>query len=172
MINTKRMYFVNILMEILPNAGLHKFKAKLFRWAGVKVGNNVEFFQGVKIQGVGEVEIGDGAFIGHEVLFMINKGGKIDIGESSVISSRCTIITGFHPITPNGERIISREGTTSEVHICKGSAVLAGCMVLPGVTIGEKALVAAGATVANNVAPYTLVGGCPAKLIKYLNNEA
>lgn len=107
MINTKRMYFVNILMEILPNAGLQKFKAKLFRWAGVKVGNNVEFFQGVKIQGVGEVEIGDGAFIGHEVFFMINKGGKIDIGESSVISSRCTIITGFHPITPNGERIIS-----------------------------------------------------------------
>ena len=172
MINTKRMYFVNILMEILPNSGMQKFKAKLFRWAGVKVGNNVEFFQGFKIQGIGDISIGDGAFIGHEVLLMVNKGGKIEIGESSVISSRCTIITGFHPITPKGERIISREGTTSEVHIGKGSAVLAGSLVLPGITIGEKALVAAGATVANNVAPYTLVGGCPAKLIRYLKNEA
>ena len=158
------------MMSILPNSGMQGFKSQLLRWAGVKVGQQVELFQGIRIQGIGELELGDYCFVGHEVLFMLNEGSKIIIEPSAVMSSRCTVITGFHPITPDGERIISREGTTSTVRICQGAAVLAGCMVLPGVTVGEKSLVAAGAVVAKDVAPYTLVGGCPAKLIKNLKD--
>lgn len=155
-------------MEILPSSGLQSLKAKLFRWAGVKVGKNVEFFHGFKIQGVGDIEIGNGAFIGHEVLFMINEGSKIIVKEEAIVSSRVTVITGFHPITPDGKRILSREGTTSVVKINRGCCVLAGSLVLPGVTVGEMSLVAAGATVAKDVKPYTLVGGCPAKFIRNL----
>ena len=164
------MYLVNLMMSILPNSGMQGFKSRLFRWAGVKVGQQVELFQVIRIQGIGELELGDYCFVGHEVLFMLNEGSKIIIEPSAVVSSRCTVITGFHPITPDGERIISREGTTSTVRICQGAAVLAGCMVLPGVTVGDKSLVAAGAVVAKDVAPYTLVGGCPAKLIKNLKD--
>lgn len=168
MINSKKIYLVNLLMAILPNSGCQKLKASLYRWAGVKVGSDVEFFQGIKVQGIGELEIQDKAFIGHEVLFMLNEGSKIVVEESSVVSSRAMLITGFHPITPDGERIIGREGTCSTVRVSKGAAVLAGCTVLPGVTVGEKALVAAGATVAKDVEAYTLVGGCPARLIRSL----
>lgn len=168
MISSKKIYLVNLLMAVLPNSGCQKLKASLYRWAGVKVGQGVEFFQGIKVQGVGELEIQDKAFIGHEVLFMLNEGSKIIVEESAVVSSRTMIITGFHYITPMGERIISREGTCGEVRICKGAAVLAGSKVLPGITVGEMALVAAGATVAKDVAPSTLVGGCPAKLIRTL----
>lgn len=168
MINSKKIYLVNLLMAVLPNSGCQKFKASLYRWAGVKVGSDVEFFQGIKVQGIGELEIQDKAFIGHEVLFMLNEGSKIVVEESSVVSSRAMLITGFHPITPDGERIIGRDGTCSTVRVCKGAAVLAGCTVLPGVSVGEKALVAAGATVAKDVEAYTLVGGCPARLIRSL----
>lgn len=168
MINSKRIYLVNLMMSILPNSGCQKFKVQLFRWAGAKVGKNVEFFQGIKVQGIGELEIGDGAFIGHEVLMMLNEGSKICIEEEAVVSSRCMLITGFHPIEPEGKRIIGRSGTASTINICRGAAVLASCNVLPGVTIGEKAMVAAGATVNKDVAPYTLVGGCPAKMIRSL----
>lgn len=166
MINSRKIYLVNLLMSVLPNSGCQKIKASLYRWAGVKVGSGVEFFQGIKVQGIGELEIQDSAFIGHEVLFMLNEGSKIIVEESAVVSSRSMLITGFHPINPDGERIIGREGTCSTVRIGKGAAVLAGCMVLPGVTIGEKALVAAGATVSKDVEAYTLVGGCPAKEIR------
>lgn len=168
MISSKKIYIVNLLMAILPNSGCQKLKARLYRWAGVSVGSGVEFFQGIKVQGIGELEIHDRAFIGHEVLFMLNEGSKIVVEESAVISSRSTIMTGFHSISPNGERIIGREGTISIVRISRGAAVLASCNVLPGVTVGEMALVAAGATVAKDVAPRTLVGGCPAKLIRTL----
>lgn len=168
MINSKRIYLVNLLMAVLPNSGCQKFKARLFRWAGAKIGKNVEFFQGIKVQGIGELEIGDRAFIGHEVLMMLNEGSTIIIEEEAVVSSRCTLMTGFHPIEPEGPRIIGRSGTSSTIRICRGAAVLASCIVLPGVSVGEKSLVAAGATVNKDVEPYTLAGGCPAKFIRSL----
>lgn len=168
MINTKRIYLVNILMALLPNSGLQRLKARLYRWAGVTVGDGVEFFQGIKVQGVGELIIRDKAFIGHEVLFMLNEGSKIIVEEEAIVGSRSTIVTGFHPITPEGSRILSREGTSSTIVICRGCSVSTHCLVLPGVTVGEMAIVAAGATVAKDVAPYTLVGGCPAKHIRNL----
>ena len=168
MISSKKIYIVNLLMAILPNSGCQKLKARLYRWAGVSVGAGVEFFQGIKVQGIGELEIHDRAFIGHEVLFMLNEESKIVIEESAIVGSRSVVMTGFHPITPDGERILSREGTCSTVRIGKGCSVSTACIVLPGVTVGEMALVAAGATVAKDVAPRTLVGGCPAKLIRTL----
>lgn len=168
MIRSKRIYFVNLLMAVLPNSGAQSLKAKLYRWAGVKVGQGVEFFQGIKVQGIGELEIGDRAFIGHEVLFMLNEGSKVIVEESAIVGSRSIVMTGFHPITPDGERILSREGTSSVIRIGRGSGVLTSCLVLPGITVGEKALVAAGSTITKDVVPYTLVGGCPAKWIKNL----
>lgn len=169
MINSKRIFLFNLMMRILPNSGCQSLKAKVLRWAGAEVGKNVELFWGVQVQGIGELVIGDRAFIGHEVLFMLNEGSKIIVEEEAVISTRSIVITGFHPITPDGKRIIGREGTCSTVRICRGSAVLANCNVLPGVTVGEMSLVAAGATINKDVEPYTLVGGCPAKFIKKLN---
>ena len=171
MIKSKRMFIVNHLLAILPNSGCQKVKASLLRWAGVNVGREVEIFQGVKIQGVGEVEIGDRAFLGHEALLMINEGSKIEIGKESIVGSRSILLTGFHDITPNGDRILSRKGTTSTITIGKGCSVSTGVMVLPGVTVGEMSIVAAGSVVTKDVAPYTMVAGVPAVFKKNLKND-
>jgi len=168
MINSKKIYFVNLVMAFLPNSACPKIKARFFRWAGVKVGEGVELFQGIKIQGIGELEIGDHAFIGNDVLFMLNEGSKIVVGSSCMVSSRSVLVTGFHETTPNGDRIMSHEGTSSTITIGRGTGISVSCTILPGVTIGEMALIAAGAAVAKDVAPYTLVGGCPAKFIRSL----
>ncbi|MCR5361411.1 MAG: acyltransferase [Bacteroidales bacterium] len=170
MINSKRMCLVNLMLAILPNSGAQKLKSAMLRWAGVKVGRDVEIFQGVKVQGIGEMELGDRCFIGHEALFLINEGSRIVVGDEAIVGTRCTVVTGFHPITPDGPRILSREGTTSTVRIGRGSAVLTGSTVLPGVTVGDMSIVAAGATVTKDVEPYTLVGGCPAKEIRRLTS--
>lgn len=171
MINTKRMYIVNHMLAILPNSGCQKVKASLLRWAGVKVGRDVEIFQGVKIQGVGEVEIGDRAFLGHEALLMVNEGSKIVIGKEAIVGSRSVLLTGFHDITPNGDRILSRTGTTSTIIIGRGCSVSTGVMVLPGVKVGEMSIVAAGSVVTKDVAPYTMVAGVPAVFKKKLKND-
>lgn len=165
------MYFVNLVMNILPSASCQKIKAILFKWAGVEMGEQIELFNGIKVYGNGRLIIRDRAFIGQEVTFMIDKNGKIEIKESSVISAKVTILTGFHPITPYGERIVSRKGTCSNIILEKGCAILTGSIILPGVVIGENALVAAGAVVNRDVEERTLVGGVPAKLIKDLKTN-
>ncbi len=170
MLRSKRVYIFNLLMAFLPNSGCQRMKSSVLRWAGATVGEGVELFQGFKVQGIGELEIGDRAFIGHEVLLMLNEGSTISIEEEAIVGSRSVVMTGFHPITPEGPRILSREGTCSTVRIGRGCSVSTACTVLPGVTVGEMSIVAAGATVTKDVEPYTLVGGCPAKLIRRLDS--
>jgi acetyltransferase-like isoleucine patch superfamily enzyme len=55
------------------------------------------------------------------------------------------------------------------VHICKNAWIGAGALILPGVTIGENAIVAGGAVVTKNVEPNTIVRGNPAKFIKMID---
>lgn len=55
---------------------------------------------------------------------------------------------------------------TLPVHIKKGVWIGAGAIILPGVTIGEYSVVAAGAVVTRDVTPFTVVAGVPAKVIK------
>lgn len=166
MIHSKRIYLVNIFMSIFPSATLQSLKRRLFIWAGVEIGHEVELFTGIKIYGNGRLSIGNKVFIGQDVTFMIDKNSSITLGDSSVISAKVTFVTGFHPITPYGERIVSRKGTNSHIMVEKGAAILTGCTILPGVTIGTNALIAAGAVVNKNVEARTLVGGVPAKFIK------
>ncbi len=57
------------------------------------------------------------------------------------------------------------------MYIKKGAWIGAGAILLPGVTIGEYSLVAAGAVVTKDVLPYTMVAGVPAKVTKELKEE-
>jgi len=52
------------------------------------------------------------------------------------------------------------------IKICDDAWIGAKCIILPGVTIGEAAIIGAGSVVTKNVDPYTLVAGNPAKFIK------
>lgn len=152
------MYFVNLLLGIIPNSSGQGFKTKLLRWAGVKVGKDVEIFQGFKIHGVGEVTIGDRVFLGHESMILVNEGSHVILDDDTGLGTRSMIVTGFHPITPDGDRLISREGTSSTVHFCKGSGTAAYCVILPGVTLGEMSYVSASTTISKDVKPYSIVG--------------
>lgn len=171
MINSKRIYIANLLISIIPNTCFQSFKIKLWKWAGVEIGRNVEIFQGAKIHGNGNLIIGDNVFIGHDVTILVNEDSSIKLCNYCALSTRVLIATGFHPITLYGERIIGREGTASDIIINSGAAILMDAKILPGVNIGKMALVAAGAVVNKDVDEYTLVAGVPIKKIKDLRLE-
>ena len=65
---------------------------------------------------------------------------------------------------PDNIRIIQ----TKEIHICKNAWLGSRVNVMPGVTIGEGAIVASGAVVTKDVPPRTVVAGVPAKVVKTL----
>ena len=107
--------------------------------------------------------------VGHNVF--INQGchfmdmGGLTIGDDVMIGPKVTIVTAGHPVSPT-ER---RNGITmSPVVIGNNVWIGAAATILPGVTIGDGAVVAAGAVVSRNVPANTMAAGVPARVIKSL----
>ena len=82
----------------------------------------------------------------------------VKIADNVNISSYVKIITAGHSV-----KSPTFEGTEAPVVIEKNVWLATGCTILEGVHIGEGAVVACGAVVIKDVAPYTVVGGIPDK---------
>lgn len=109
------------------------------------------------------IKIGKQVFINHGCSFL-DLGG-ITIEDHALIGPKVSIITENHPIDP-----AQRKSLVLDSVVVKANAWIgAGAIILPGVTIGENAIVAAGAVVTKDVAANTMVGGVPARFIKYIN---
>lgn len=106
------------------------------------------------------IQIGKNVFVNHACTFM-DRGG-ITIEDNVLIGPKVNLITTNHPSNP-----LERKATISNpILIKKGAWIGVGATILPGVTIGENAIVAAGAVVSKDVPDDVIVGGIPAKVIK------
>jgi acetyltransferase-like isoleucine patch superfamily enzyme len=104
--------------------------------------------------------IGKNVFINHGCSFL-DLGG-ITIEDEVLIGPQVKLVTENHPLDPE-----TRKGLITKPILIKQNAWIgAGATILPGVTVGENAVVAAGAVVSKDVPANTVVGGIPAKLIK------
>lgn len=109
------------------------------------------------------ITVGRAVFIGHECAF--SGHAAIDIADQVMIAHKVNLITAGHPVEPDRRRdYITAEPISVERNVWIGAAAT----ILPGVTIGADAVVAAGAVVTRDVRPATLVAGVPATLVKHL----
>ena len=106
------------------------------------------------------IRVGKDVFINHGCEFM-DRGG-ITLEDDVLIGPKVNLITINHPVEP-GRR---RSTFCAPIVIRRNAWIGAAVSVMPGVTIGENAIVAANAVVTKDVAPNTIVGGIPAKLIR------
>lgn len=109
----------------------------------IKIGKNVFINSGCCFQDQGGIELGDGCLIGHQVV----------------------IATLNHDLSPNSRGSM----TPAKVTLCKNVWVGAHATILPGVTVGDNAVIAAGAVVTKDVPANTVVAGVPAKIIKTID---
>lgn len=140
----------------------------LLRLAGATIGKNVRINSSAVFSGNGELVIGDDVWIGAGDVICpvapacINIGSHVDFGPGAMI------ITGSHEIDLDGEHI-GGKGMVASVTIGNGCWLGARALILPGVTLAEKTLVAAGAVVTKSVdVPCSLVAGVPAAVKKHL----
>ena len=111
---------------------------------------------------VGDVIIGDYTRIGlHNIII-----GPVTIGAHVNLAQGITVTALNHNFERSDLRIDEQGVSTTPVTICDDVWIGANAVILPGVTVGSHAVVAAGAVVNRDVPPHTLVAGVPAKVIK------
>ncbi len=112
----------------------------------------------------GQIVIGDRTFIGPYSI--INGQGGIRIGEDVLIAGQCYLVAGNHDFSDLNIPISQQNFISKGIVVEDGAWLGAGVKVLDGVRVGKGAIVAAGAVVTQNVEPYSIVGGVPARFIK------
>jgi acetyltransferase-like isoleucine patch superfamily enzyme len=106
------------------------------------------------------ITIGKRVFINHACSFL-DMGG-ITIADDVLIGPKVNLITENHPLEPADRRAL----ICKPIVIKRNAWIGAAATILPGVTVGENAVVAAGAVVSKDVPANTVVGGIPARHIK------
>ncbi len=106
------------------------------------------------------IKLGKNIFINHACTFL-DLGG-ITIEDDVQIGPKVNLITENHPIDPTQRKNLDLKS----IHIKRNVWIGAAATILPGVTVGENSIIAAGAVVNKNVPANTIVGGIPAKFIK------
>lgn len=96
--------------------------------------------------------------------------GGVTIGNDCMIASHCAIIAQTHDVSALRKGLKYRETMETDRPVMIGDNVWIGAaaVILPGVTIGNDSIVAAGAVVSRDVPPRTLVAGVPARPIRVL----
>jgi len=118
------------------------------------------------------VECGNRVLIGPDTRFLCTRA-KIKIGDHVMFGPHVFATTGGHRIDVLGRYMDTitddekRPEDDRDIVIEGDNWIGANSVILKGVTIGRGAVVAAGAVVTKDVPPYAIVGGCPAKVIKY-----
>ena len=148
-----------LLVRWMPYFIGNGWRVLIMRMFGLKHNGHINIYPSVKLWAPWNVEMGSYVAIDDEV--NLYAADTIMIGTKVAISREAFICTASHDITKANRPLI-----TAPITICDGVWVGARAIILPGVTIGEGAVVAAGAVVTKNVAPWTVVGGNPAKFIK------
>lgn len=117
--------------------------------------------------GLPTLHIGDGTYIGRFV--HINAWRDVKIGNQVLIADRVFISDCEHQYADTTRPIASQDDPfLGAVHLRDGCWIGIGAVILPGVTIGRNAVVAANAVVSKDVPDYAVVGGIPARTIKQL----
>lgn len=155
---------LSAIIFFLPRFTLcNRLKSQFLRFAGAKVGKRVVYYSGVWLNPGRNLILGDDVDVAKGV--MITTSGGVEIGDRVLIGYGTKIFSSNHEIPPIGEPYPVSGKVYKKVTIEKDVWIGAGTIILPGVKIGEGALIAAGSVVTKDVGTNEIVAGNPAKKI-------
>lgn len=153
--------FLNITYQIIPYP-LRNFYLFLF---GIKInGIQSSIHRKCKFFHIGKINIGKNSVINFGC-YLDNRRG-ITIGNNVGIAHNTKIYTLGHNIESS-----KFETKGAPVIIEDNVFIFSNCLIMPGITIHEGAIVLTGSVVTKDVPPYTVVGGNPAKTIRQRSKE-
>ena len=169
-VETRPRWYIRLLAPLYQHRGKHsvihrtaRMDTPPYRKFSLGDFSVVESFACIN-NAVGDIVIGDHTRIGlHNTII-----GPVTIGSHVNLAQGITITALNHNFKDSDKRIDEQGVSTNPVTIGNDIWIGANAVVLPGVTIGDHSVVAAGAVVTKDVPPHSLVAGVPAKVIKQI----
>ena len=169
-VQTRPRWFIRMLAPLYQHRGRHavihrsaRMDTPPYRKFSLGDYSVIESFSCIN-NAVGDVIIGDHTRIGlHNTII-----GPVTIGSHVNLAQGITVTALNHNFEDSDKRIDEQGVSTTPVIIEDDIWIGANAVILPGVTIGNHSVVAAGAVVTKNVPPHSLVAGVPAKIIKQI----
>jgi maltose O-acetyltransferase len=167
-----RVVVARALMSPIPTGLGNRLRASILRCLGYRVGPGTTMMDRfVLIGGRGastKLTIGQNCFISAGCVF--DATAAIEIGDDVAIGAQVLITTSSHDLTNGSRRSGAIQGRP--VLVGPGAWIAARAVLLPGITVGEGAVVGAGAVVTRSVPRHTIVGGVPAREIDVLTSPS
>lgn len=149
-----------LLLQMNNSSNPEEIRHLLSKITNSEIDESVTIFTPLHINYGKHTKIGKNVFINFDCVFL-DLGG-ITIDDDVLLAPKVSLLTEQHPISPENRHSL----VPKSIHIKKNVWIGAAATILPGVTIGENSVVAAGAVVTTDVPANTVVGGVPAKFIK------
>lgn len=149
-----------LLVQMNNSFNPGEIRELLSQITGSPIDESVAVFTPLYINYGKHTRIGKNVFINFNCTFL-DLGG-ITIEDDVLIAPNVSILSEGHPVLPENRHSLQ----VAPIHIKKNAWIGAGVTILQGVTIGENAIVAAGAVVSKDIPDNTVAGGIPAKGIK------
>ncbi|WP_199913421.1 DapH/DapD/GlmU-related protein [Flagellimonas amoyensis] len=149
-----------ILVEMNSSKTVVDIRRHLSNLVGYEVDPSTTLYTPLSSNHGLNVKLGKNIFINQNCQ-MLDLGG-ITIEDDVLIGPRVNLLSETHPVEVDSRKTLMAK----PIHIKKGAWIGGGATLLPGVTIGEHSVVAAGAVVSKDVSDRTVVAGIPAKKVK------
>jgi acetyltransferase-like isoleucine patch superfamily enzyme len=134
----------------------------------IAIGNNVRLFDGLRFGAyAGPIKIGDRSRIGFFSVFR----GPAFLGKASLISHHVVIVGGGHQFDKMDSLFVDQGVEIGPVNIGDSAWIGSNVTIVPGVTIGEHAVIGANSVVTKDIPSYCIAAGCPARVIKRYDFE-
>lgn len=143
----------------------------------IVVGNNTTILNNCRLAVYGEgkkpsIVIGNNCYIGFGFSALASSKGHIYIGNDVLFASNVLITNENHGMNPESNiPYMNQELNAKNISIGNGCWIGENVCILPGVNIGEKSIIGAGAVVTKEIPPFSIAVGNPAKIIKQYSFE-
>lgn len=156
-IEASRWWIINVIISCFPGNGFRKLFLKLF---GMKIGDKVNVHEGFHIRNPKGIVLESGVNIGPKVLLDGRKGLRVK--KNAVIAYEAIIWTLNHDYND-----VYFRGEGKPVTIGEYAWICSRAIVMPGVHVGNYAVVASNAVVTKDVPEFAVVAGVPARIVGY-----
>jgi acetyltransferase-like isoleucine patch superfamily enzyme len=155
---------MKLIRELNNSTDQDRIREIMAEITGSVIDENFGLFPPIYINYGKNLNIGKNVFINFNCTFLAL--GGITIQDNVQIGPEVKLLSEGHPLDP----ALRQSLVPGKIHIKQNAWIGAGATILPGVTIGENAVVAAGAVVTKDVPANAVVAGIPARVIKHLEN--